>query len=120
MEGKIYHYMFFLPGDNTRDSCHKFYEWLDVVYIETGLPCTSKVKGVKRINPVKGCYHHLTGEQRYNLMRVLQVKLLPWAAVCLQNNKSCGSVLLATSSGKGEMSMMAQVIGPMIHNTTVP
>jgi len=41
MEGKNYHYMFFLPGDDARDSCYKFYEWLDAVYIESGLPCTS-------------------------------------------------------------------------------
>lgn len=102
----------FLPGTDARDSYRRFFEWVDKVYREAGLPCTSRVKGLKRRNNIYGCYHHLSGEESGDFLRLLQEKMMQWAAVCTQRDESCGSVVVTATSDKGQLTMTPQLVGP--------
>ena len=88
-----------------------FFDWLYKVFDDAALPCSSKIKGSRTRERIDGCFHHLNTEEAFKLINVVQVKLTNWGAACISNNLSCGSVLLSSNDGKGQSSLMQQLIG---------
>lgn len=102
----------FLPGADVHQLYNKIFDWLDGVFLESELPCMTNVTGLKKRNSVKRCYQHLSGKKCNYFIRLLQVKMMQWAAVCCLQDLNCASVLLSLTTGKGTFSLTAQLVGP--------
>jgi len=100
----------FRLGDNKEQSLKIFEGWLDTLFDESGLPCYCKVLNANG-SVASGLYHHLTGEQADNFLRLVLDRLEEWAMVCATKKLTCGTVILAYVTDKGT-SFFPQNIGP--------
>lgn len=98
-------------GANSNDSMSNFFRWLDLVVNECNLPCCCRTTGFNGVN-LNGIYHHLSpGEANY-FIKILQQKLKMWASKCTDNGRSAGSVLRCDASGKGQLCIDPELVGP--------
>ena len=102
---------YFLSGSNVQTSLHNFYDWLDKVANELSLPCHCRASGFKNMD-LKGVFQHLSAAEADKFVRVLSGKLMHWVAKCTTDGTSAGSVVRATCSGKGQLSIEAILMGP--------
>ena len=104
----VYHYIAicnqscFLTGRNARESHEKFMDWLELVYQDAELPGGGLVNALTRHRKVKGCYHHLSGEEAHEFFKLDQVKLMSWSVQCNLRSMSAGLVLQSTASGRAK------------------
>ena len=72
-------------------------DWLETVYDDAELPNAGKVNALTRHRKVRGIYHHLSGEEAHEFVKLIQVKLLTWSVQCNLRSMSAGSVLQSTA-----------------------
>ena len=101
----------FLSGTTARESYHNVLDWIDSVAELIQLPCMVFAKGLT-MGKVKGSFHHLSIEESDKLVGELTVRMRFWGAECTQQGRSAGIVWRASSSGKGQLSLRAVVVGP--------
>ena len=107
-----YLYAYYYIGRDAEDSHSNLTEWLDTVYSNEDLPSDGLVNTLTRHRKVKGVYHHLSGEEAHEFVKVIQVKLLDWSVQCTMQGLSAGSLLQSTASGRGQITLVAQKVGP--------
>ena len=76
------------------------------------MPCEGLVEGFEERKKLKGCYHHLTGEEADKFIKILQRKLRTWGSKCEAVGMSAGSVIKSSCTGKGQLSFTPQLVGP--------
>ena len=104
---------YFLPGADAEASYNNFFQWLDEVARQENLPCHSKTNGFARPTVcLNGVYHHLSPDEADNFLRSCQSRLMEWGARCTQLQKTAGSVLRASCSGRGQLSVHPVLVGP--------
>ena len=102
---------YFLPGSDMQTSLQNFYNWVDTVANEVSLPCHCRTQRFCHVD-LKGTFHYLSPAEADKFVRVLSGKLMHWATKCTTDGTSAGSVIRATCSGKGQLSVEAILIGP--------
>ena len=90
----------FVPGNNPRQSLRNFYAWLDLVYDSHGFSCNYKIKSSDETFFIKGAYHHTSGEELNEFLKVLNTITELWTLECLRAGLSCGAVLRSSHSEK--------------------
>ena len=104
----------FLSGTDAEESYNQFFDWLNDVFDEVGLPCESKIKGRRTRRRVNGCFHHLMGGEALKLVGAIQVRLAEWGAACITSHLSCGAVFISAKDGRGQSSLQQQLVGPFL------
>ena len=107
-------HVFLYIGRDARQSYSNFMQWLDTVYSNEDLPSNGLVNALTRHRKVKGVFHHLSGEEAHEFVKVIQVKLLDWSVQCIIQGLSAGSLLQSTASGRGQITLVAQAVGPFL------
>ena len=90
---------------------NNFFNRLDKVTNELALPCHCRVNGFKDVH-LNGIFQHLSPAEADKFVRVISGKLMHWAAKCTTDGTSTSSVVRATCSGKGQLSIGAILMGP--------
>jgi len=75
------------------------------LYDESGLPCGTSF--------IQGNFHHLTVEQADEFTKILVTKLEDFTLVYLRKKASGETLLGSSTSGKGQLSLTPQWIGPL-------
>ena len=101
----------FLSGDNAEQSYANMYNWIDQVFEECGLLCTSKVQG-SHLPFIPGYYQNLYDREANKFIQTLTTKLEVWAAEVVRVGCSCGAILRTSPTGKGALSITPQPVGP--------
>ena len=107
----IFTLLYFLLGVNPHTSLVNMHKWLDSVANECNLSCCCRTTGFKGVN-LAGIYCHLSPGEASSFIKMLQLKLMLWSALCTSNGTSAGSVVRAESLGKGLLSVEPVLIGP--------
>jgi len=85
--------------------------------LEAQLPCDGFVEKFEQLKKVRGCYHHINGEEANKFVKILQNKLRAWGSKCdqcSQMRKSARSVIKSSCSGRGQISFTPQMVGPFL------
>ena len=56
-----------------KDCTTIYFDWLNDVYDEVGLPCECKIKGRRTRGRVNGCFHHSRGARKKSILLSLPV-----------------------------------------------
>jgi len=100
----------FFAGDDPHDSAKKFLCWIKNVANET-LPCGSTSTYGNPNKELLGVFHHLKAGDCDEFMRMLADKMEEWEFQCHRSNQSCGTILMISSSGKGECHICTRSAG---------
>lgn len=107
------HHVFFQVTINEQGSINNVFTWLNRVYDDSSLPCSCKVKSSNGTFNINGTYHHLTAEQADIFTKILVDKLEEFTVCCIQAKASGGALLRSSASGKGQLSLTPQKVGPL-------
>jgi len=100
----------FLTGRDAQESYNNFFNWLDHVYTEAQMPCDGLVEAFEERKKIKGCYHHLNGEEADRFMKILQSKLRAWGSRCDPLGMSAESVIKSSCSRRVQLSFTPQMV----------
>ena len=112
----IFMHVFLYIGRDARESHSNLMQWLDMVYSNEGLPCNGLVNTLTRHRKIKGVYHHLSGKEAHEFVKVIQVKLRDWLVQCTIQGLSAGSLLQSTASGRGFSFVLSFVVPSIFVN----
>lgn len=87
-----------------QDSCRilglmqNFYNWIDRVFDECGLPCNSRVKNSHRTGCINGYFQHLNDKEANLFFQTLAMKWERWQSKSIETGLSAGAFVRTSPS----------------------